>query len=81
MTDTSEKAKTQKQAILAHLKQYGQIDMLTAWREYGCAALRSRISDLRKEGIEIESRMTAFKSKFGHNGRFAIYFMKFSPSK
>lgn len=81
MTDTSPKAQSQKAAILAHLKRHGKIDMPTAWKEYGCAALRSRISDLRKDGHEIESRMTAFVSKFGHNGRFAVYTMQLSQSK
>lgn len=81
MTDTSPKAQSQKAAILAHLREHGQIDMPTAWKLYGCAALRSRISDLRKEGHEIESRMQPFVSKFGHGGRFAVYYLKLSQSK
>lgn len=81
MTDTSHKAQSQKAAILAHLKRHGQIDMPTAWQQYGCAALRSRISDLRKEGHEIESRMQKFVSRFGHVGRFAVYTMQLSQSK
>lgn len=76
MTDTSQKANSQKAAILAHLQANGQIDMPTAWQKFGCAALRSRISDLRKEGVEIESRMQVFTSKFGHRGSFAVYFLK-----
>jgi len=75
MTDRSPKATSQKQAILAHLKRHGSIDMPTALRLYGCAALRSRIADLRKEGHEIESRMKAFKSMFGHRGAFAVYYL------
>lgn len=55
MTDISKKAKCQKAAILAHLKRYEQIDAKTSRRLYGCEALRSRISDLRKEGVSIET--------------------------
>jgi len=73
MTDTSQKAKSQLSAILAHLQAHGQIDMPTAWKEYGCAALRSRISDLRKQGVKIETRYVGFVSKFGHGGRYAEY--------
>ena len=76
MTDTSQKAKSQKAAILAYLKENGHIDMPTAWQKFGCAALRSRISDLRKEGVEIESKMQVFTSKFGHRGSFAVYCLK-----
>lgn len=75
MTDTSQKAKSQLSAILAHLKRHGSIDMPTAWDFYGCAALRSRISDLRKQGVSIETKMVAFKSRYGHPGRYAVYYL------
>jgi len=73
MTDTSTKAKSQLAAIHRHLEKHGSIDMPTAWKEYGCAALRSRISDLRKQGVAIETRYVVFVSKFGHGGRYAEY--------
>jgi Helix-turn-helix domain len=73
MTDTSQKAKSQLAAIHRHLKTHGHIDMPTAWQEYGCAALRSRISDLRKQGVAIETKFVEFVSKFGHGGRYAVY--------
>jgi hypothetical protein len=76
MTDTSTKAKSQLAAILAHLEKHGQIDMPTAWKEFGCAALRSRIADLRKQEIAIETRYVEFVSKFGHPGRHAVYHLK-----
>ena len=90
MTDTSQKAKSQLAAILAHLQAHGQIDLPTArtlfgcealrsriaWKEYGCAALRSRIADLRKQEIAIETRYVEFTSKFGHPGRYAVYHLE-----
>jgi len=76
MTDASPKAKSQLTAILAHLKRHGRIDMPTAWDFYGCAALRSRISDLRKQGVGIETRYVAFTSRFGHPGRYAVYHLQ-----
>jgi len=76
MTDTSQKAKSQLAAILAHLQEHGQIDMPTAWKEFGCAALRSRIADLRKQKIAIETRYVEFVSKFGHPGRHAVYHLE-----
>lgn len=76
MTDTSQKATCQKAAILAHLRRHGRIEMVEAWKFYGCAALRSRISDLRKQGVEIESRMVSFVSRYGHPGKHAVYILK-----
>lgn len=73
MTDTSEKARSQKAAILAHLQRHGSIDSKTSRKLYGCEALRSRVADLRKEGHEIETRYVRFRSKFGHPGRYAVY--------
>ena len=76
MTDTSQKAKSQLAAILAHLQEHGQIDLPTARTLFGCEALRSRIADLRKQEIAIETRYVEFTSKFGHPGRYAVYHLK-----
>jgi len=80
MTDTSTKAKSQLAAILAHLQEHGQIDLPTARTLFGCEALRSRIADLRKQEIAIETRYVEFVSKFGHPGRYAVYHLKKSES-
>ena len=76
MTDTSEKATCQKAAILAYLKRHGSIDSKTSRRLYGCEALRSRIADLRKQGVGIETKYQPFVSMFGHRGRYAVYHLK-----
>lgn len=80
MTDTSQKAKSQLAAILAHLQEHGSIDLPTARTLFGCEALRSRIADLRKQEIAIETRYVEFTSKFGHPGRYAVYHLKKSES-
>jgi hypothetical protein len=80
MTDTSQKAKSQLAAILAHLQEHGQIDLPTARTLFGCEALRSRISDLRKRDVAVETRYVEFTSKFGHPGRYAVYHLKKSES-
>ena len=80
MTDTSTKAKSQLAAILAHLQEHGQIDLPTARTLFGCEALRSRIADLRKQEIAIETRYVEFTSKFGHPGRYAVYYLKKTKS-
>jgi len=76
MTETSKKATSQRAAILAHLQEHGQIDLPTARTLFGCEALRSRIADLRKQEIAIETRYVEFVSKFGHPGRHAVYHLE-----
>lgn len=76
MTDTSQKAHSQRAAILAHLREHGSIDSKASRQLYGCEALRSRIADLRKAGVEIETRYVRFVSRFGHPGRYAVYHLK-----
>jgi len=49
--------KTQNENILAHMKQGNRITALEALNRFGCFRLASRISDLKKQGIEIQSKM------------------------
>lgn len=67
---------TQKQMVLAHLRQYGHIEPLTALREYGCYRLGDVIFRLRKDGHTIETRKVEAKSRItGRPVMFAHYFM------
>ena len=68
---------TQKDFILAHLKEFGSIEPLTALREYGIFRLASRISDLRKEGYNITKEMQESVSRItGRTVHFAKYTLK-----
>lgn len=57
--------KTQNQMVLEHLKTHGSINLVTAYNDYGIAALHSRISDLRKRGHEIEKISCTKRNRFG----------------
>lgn len=52
----AKKALTQKEHILAHLKQHGIITPIEALNLYGCFRLAARIHDLVKDGHAIHSR-------------------------
>lgn len=76
MNEKKEKP-TQKSMILAHLKNFGSIEPLTALREYGCYALAQRIKDLRDEGHDIATEMVTTKSRItGNPVHFANYILK-----
>ena len=70
---TTDLTRTHKRAILAHLKAGKPIDLKTSLDLFGCASLRSRISELRDEGWPIRSDMVKFQAPSGFWGRFAVY--------
>jgi len=66
----------QSTAILRHLKLHGSIMEDEARDMYGVRALRSRISDLRKSGVEIGGEWVLFTSRYGNPGRIMKYIFK-----
>ena len=67
---------TQCERILRHLEDYGEIGQLTAMQEYGIMRLASRINDLRKRGISIETDFARGKNRYGEPTKWAVYRMK-----
>lgn len=64
---------TQSERILEHMREKGSITQLTAMQEYGIYRLASRISDLRKEGVNIKREMVKGKNRYGEKVAFASY--------
>ena len=56
--------KTQNEMILAYLKKGKSITPLDALNKFGCFRLAARVSDLRKDGLNIA---TKFVTKEGKN--------------
>lgn len=69
-TDKSQKALSQKQKVLKHLKQHRTITSWEAITHYGITRLASRISDLRNDGVAIVAKMVYDKQR---NERWAEY--------
>lgn len=55
---------TQNQRILDYIEENGSITQLEALRDLGCMRLASRISDLKKQGYPITSKLEAVKNRF-----------------
>lgn len=62
---------TQKEQILAHLKEYGHITPMIALDAYGCFRLAARIDELRDEGALIKTVMVNRRGK-----RYAQYWLE-----
>ena len=58
---------TQAERVLAYIEQFGSITQYEALQDLGCMRLASRISDLKKNGIPIQSETITVKNRFGEN--------------
>ena len=57
--------KTQAERVLDYIREFGSITQFEALKDIGVMRLASRISDLRKDGYLIESKMEAVKNRYG----------------
>lgn len=64
---------TQNERILNHLREHDSITQLEAMNEYGIFRLASRISDLRKLGINIKKETVKGENRYGERTSFAKY--------
>lgn len=64
---------TQCDRILRHLKDYGSITSMEAMQEYGIMRLASRINDLRRSGVAIQSETVTGKNRYGETTHYAVY--------
>ena len=73
MVMQKENEMTQCEKILKYIEEQGSITPLDAMREFSCMRLASRITDLKKAGYKINSKMVTSKNKYGENVRYAMY--------
>ena len=69
--------RNQAAAILARLAHGNSINPIQALKLFGCFRLASRISELRKMGVNISSTLITFTSAAtGRKGRHSVYWLK-----
>jgi len=64
---------TQEKRILRHMKDFGTITSREAMFDYGIMRLASRISDLRRKGYSINSKMVTAKNRYNEDTYFSEY--------
>jgi len=69
-------AMTQCDRILRHLNDHKTITSKEAMNEYGIMRLASRISDLKKAGYDIGSRMISGKNRYNEPTSYSEYYMR-----
>lgn len=56
---------TQKEAVLAYMRDNGAITSRDAFFELGVSRLAAVISQIKKDGIEVESENKRVKTRYG----------------
>lgn len=69
----SDRKATQADRVLDYIIEFGSITQLEALNELGVMRLASRISDLRKQGFLITSKVVVVKNRFGEKCRIKRY--------
>jgi len=66
---------TQNERILDYIREFGSITQLEALKDLGVMRLASRISDMRKQGYPIKSKVERVKNRYGETCRVKRYYM------
>lgn len=67
---------TQKEKILDYINRFGSISPFEAFRDLGITKLASRISEIIRDGVEIQKTMEKSKNRFGDQVCYMRYSMR-----
>ena len=74
MKTTDKKKLSQNAIILNHLRRYGSITQMEAWKRYRITCATQRVYDLKKLGYNIGSRRERYRDGNGRVISYARYF-------
>ena len=64
---------TQREQILEYIKAFGSITPMQAFSDLGVTKLATRISEMRKKGMEFKIEQVTGKNRYGKSVRYAWY--------
>jgi 3'-phosphoadenosine 5'-phosphosulfate sulfotransferase len=67
---------TQKEQILDYLQRFKTITPMDAFADLGITKLATRVSEMRRDGVEFNIESVKSKNRFGKTVRFAKYSLK-----
>lgn len=74
MTENN-KRPTQSQRVVQYMKDFGYITQYDALRDLGVMRLASRISELRKNGVEVESEYITVRNRYNEQVQIKRYYL------
>ena len=67
---------TQGERIVEYIERFGSISPLEAFRDLGITKLATRISEMRRNGIEFDQVYTETKNRFGDTCHYMRYYLR-----
>ena len=64
---------TQCERILKYMGDFGSISTMQAFTDLGVTRLASRIHDIKRMGIEIESETKTGTNRYGESTHYSVY--------
>ena len=64
---------TQREAILQYIRDFGSITPYQAFADLGITKLATRISEMRKEGMDFKIDTVHVRNRYGRSVSFAKY--------
>jgi hypothetical protein len=64
---------TQRDAILNYIKEFGSITPMQAFSDLGITKLATRISEMRKDGMDFKIETVRVKNRYGKPVIYAKY--------
>lgn len=63
----------QREAILKYIEDFGSITPMEAFGDLGVTKLATRISEMRRDGMQFKIETIKSKNRYGHTVNFARY--------
>lgn len=67
---------TQGERIIEYIEEFGSITPMDAFNDLGITKLATRVSELKKEGVEFEQEYEAGKNRYGETVHYMRYRLK-----
>jgi hypothetical protein len=64
---------TQRELVLEYITRFGSITPMQAFADLGITKLATRISEMRKDGMEFKIETVKSKNRFGKSVHYAKY--------
>ena len=65
--------KTQREAIIDYIDEFGSITPMQAFADLGITKLATRISEMRKDGMNFKIETVSVKNRYGKSVSYAKY--------
>lgn len=64
----------QSERIISYINQFGSISPMEAFRDLGITKLATRVSEMKRDGVQFEQKIETVKNRYGE----PVWYMRYS---